>query len=476
MRQRGWQRPVAMLLGASLLLAVGTDWCLPGLGLVAWVLEVVSPGWVAPSWYSVVVLATAREGADVTSTVERLLAAGVRPPQVLLLNSADPPQQLADFYRTFLLQPGVRALAPAAKLRPRLASRHSAAAAAGSRRNGLQWQQQQHLAECSAIAFAARQVLGGATWGRWDAAWILMLTDDSSLRFRPGTGTALGAALRGYTGCSRGVVALEGDTPGVILGYAFHRQVLGQMEHIASAICAARAKESGAQREATGPTVESTLQQIVEEMSRTGIGVEMVPGLTYREGELGDSLQPRAMKPVASLQCPAADDMRVMVAVPTFNRPRCVSARLRLESLGLRTPMTHSACMIGGSENRRICAAPCRYVELMAESLMLTHGLRSGATPIEVHVFDDHSTEYGEEQLATWFEGATIVRNEHNVGPDENTRLIFQHFLKSDSNVVVIADSDMVYHPECVLSRSSWSINGPDKQQHNVTEIVPSGR
>jgi hypothetical protein len=85
---------------------------------------------------------------------------------------------------------------------------------------------------------------------------------------------------------------------------------------------------------------------------------------------------------------------------------------------------------------------------------MSTRGLRSGTIPTEVLVFDDHSTEYGQEQLAKWFEGATIVRNEHNVGPDENTRLIFQRFLKSDSNVVVIADSDMIYHPECVLSSS----------------------
>lgn len=89
----------------------------------------------------------------------------------------------------------------------------------------------------------------------------------------------------------------------------------------------------------------------------------------------------------------------------------------------------------------------------MAQSLMATHDLQRGTIPTEVHVFDDHSSEYGEEQLAKWFQGATIARNEHNVGPDENTRLIFQHFLKSDSNVVVIADSDMIYHPEYAQSR-----------------------
>ena len=81
---------------------------------------------------------------------------------------------------------------------------------------------------------------------------------------------------------------------------------------------------------------------------------------------------------------------------------------------------------------------------------MGTRGLRAGTIPTEVHVFDDHSSEYREEQLAKWFQGATIVRNEHNVGADENTRLIFQQFLKSDSNVVVIADSDMIFNAEYV--------------------------
>ena len=326
MRYRSWQRPMALLLGACLLLAVGTGWCLPGLGLVAWLLD-VAPSWVAPSWYSVVVLATTRDGADVTGTVERLLAAGVRPPQILLLNSADPPQQLADFYRTFLLQPGVRALAPATKLRPR---------PPGPGPDDLLWRQQQHRAECSAIESAARQVLGGATWGRWDSEWILILTDDSSLRFRAGAGRALGAALRGYYGCSRGVVALEDDAPGMTHGYAFHRRVLGRMEHIASAICAARAKESPTEAGLNAaPTIQSVLQEIVKQLRSTGTEVETLRGLTYREHD--GSLRPAAiegMKPAASLRCPAADEIRVMVAVPTFNRPRCA------QSFTFRPPST----------------------------------------------------------------------------------------------------------------------------------------
>ena len=67
-------------------------------------------------------------------------------------------------------------------------------------------------------------------------------------------------------------------------------------------------------------------------------------------------------------------------------------------------------------------------------------------------VFDDESSEYGTEQLALWFPGATIVRNQKNVGPDENSRLIMERFLASENNAVVIADSDMMYHPNWLVT------------------------
>ena len=47
------------------------------------------------------VLGTARRGADVGVVVERLLSAGVRPPQILLLNTVRPPQDYSGFYRVF---------------------------------------------------------------------------------------------------------------------------------------------------------------------------------------------------------------------------------------------------------------------------------------------------------------------------------------------------------------------------------------
>lgn len=150
---------------------------------------------------------------------------------------------------------------------------------------------------------------------------------------------------------------------------------------------------------------------------------------------------------------------KIEVAVPTFNRPR--------------------------------------YVELMAQSLMMAKGVQDGmkmtaqgqagstrigtGPRVEVVVFDDESSEYGKEQLAEWFTGATIVRHKNNVGPDENTRLIMQWFLTSgvrlqslpliwlhfasvcfileltfdetwQNNAVVIADSDMMYHPSWLMT------------------------
>ncbi len=91
------RRRAAAAAALLLLLAVGTGWCVPGLGYIAELLTVLAPGWAAPSFYSVAVLGTARRGADVGAVVERLLSAGVRPPQILLLNTVRPPQDYSGF-------------------------------------------------------------------------------------------------------------------------------------------------------------------------------------------------------------------------------------------------------------------------------------------------------------------------------------------------------------------------------------------
>ena len=101
----------------------------------------------------------------------------------------------------------------------------------------------------------------------------------------------------------------------------------------------------------------------------------------------------------------------------------------------------------------------------MASSLMGSDGLRQGVTahraghaaaqaageaptvPVDLRVFDDSSTEYDEAQLGRWFDGATVTRNAQNVGPDENSRLIMEAFVASDANVLLVADSDLLYHP-----------------------------
>ena len=306
------RQAISLALLALALLTVGTPVCLPGLGLVARLVTLLLPGWAAPSFYNVVVVATAREGADLGGTVDQLVAAGVRPPQILLLNAADPPQQLADFYLTFGDHDGVRALKSANRLR-------RPGAAANRLLPGLAPERQRQLAECIAVNSAAEQVLDGATRGRWDAEWVVLLADDGSLRLRPGAGYELGAVLRGYGGCSRGVVALAGEGPNEIGGYAFRTSTLPKLASDAQEICTAWAT-APAQSAAAPPTLESVLKHAYDEI--TAVASHAAPpamhSLTYRVDAPAVAHAGKGRKKGVSdetLRCPSSDEMRVMGAI-----------------------------------------------------------------------------------------------------------------------------------------------------------------
>ena len=58
------RQAVSLALALLALLTVGTHWCLPGLGLAARLMSLCLPAWTAPSFYNVVVVATARGRAD----------------------------------------------------------------------------------------------------------------------------------------------------------------------------------------------------------------------------------------------------------------------------------------------------------------------------------------------------------------------------------------------------------------------------
>ena len=78
----------------------------------------------------------------------------------------------------------------------------------------------------------------------------------------------------------------------------------------------------------------------------------------------------------------------------------------------------------------------------MAESLY-----RSNLTvPYNIRVYDDASTEYGENELREIFpDAATIKVHEKNLGADVNTRFMYEDFLHSGDEYFFNADSDLIF-------------------------------
>ena len=87
------------------------------------------------------------------------------------------------------------------------------------------------------------------------------------------------------------------------------------------------------------------------------------------------------------------------------------------------------------------------YVQVMAKSLSLS----SEFEKCLVCVYDDCSDEYDEGTLARTFPFAKqIIRNQTNVGPGGNMRQAFESFLTSGCGVLVLADSDLLFHPSWI--------------------------
>ncbi len=68
----------------------------------------------------------------------------------------------------------------------------------------------------------------------------------------------------------------------------------------------------------------------------------------------------------------------------------------------------------------------------------------------DIFIFDDFSDEYGEEELRNWY-GKDIhyFRSEKALGADGNTRLLFNEFLKSEYDILLTLDSDL-------LMKNNW--------------------
>jgi glycosyltransferase involved in cell wall biosynthesis len=88
------------------------------------------------------------------------------------------------------------------------------------------------------------------------------------------------------------------------------------------------------------------------------------------------------------------------------------------------------------------------YLEKMRRSLRETTDLETA----HIRVYDDCSTDYDKAYLQTMFPDAkSIMRSKRNVGCDENLLRAMEHFLTTNDDVILIADSDIIFNPEWLV-------------------------
>lgn len=83
------------------------------------------------------------------------------------------------------------------------------------------------------------------------------------------------------------------------------------------------------------------------------------------------------------------------------------------------------------------------YVRKAAQSLYMADDIMA----TRIWVYDDCSNEYNSDLLRELFPTADkIYQNQKNMGADANMYQIFQAFLQSNDDLLVLADSDLIFH------------------------------
>ena len=84
------------------------------------------------------------------------------------------------------------------------------------------------------------------------------------------------------------------------------------------------------------------------------------------------------------------------------------------------------------------------YLNRCILSLYASKGIEN----CDVTIFDDCSPIWDISFLKNIFPySVKIIRNDQNLGSDENIRKMFIYFLKSESDIFVSVDSDLIFHP-----------------------------
>lgn len=84
------------------------------------------------------------------------------------------------------------------------------------------------------------------------------------------------------------------------------------------------------------------------------------------------------------------------------------------------------------------------YVERMISSLKSSVDI----SRINIRIYDDCSTEFPKNHLEKIFPFAKeIIYRKNNLGADRNSRLIYEDFLSTEDDILITADSDLIYRP-----------------------------
>lgn len=87
------------------------------------------------------------------------------------------------------------------------------------------------------------------------------------------------------------------------------------------------------------------------------------------------------------------------------------------------------------------------YLVKLQQSLSMSHNINS----CNIRIYDDCSNEFSIRDLKRLFPNALeIIRRDRNVGADRNMRQMYVDFLKTNDDILVTMDSDLICRPDWI--------------------------
>jgi len=85
----------------------------------------------------------------------------------------------------------------------------------------------------------------------------------------------------------------------------------------------------------------------------------------------------------------------------------------------------------------------------LLEKMITSLYLSGMGNNVHLRIYDDASTDFDEDFLKKAFpDSKTILRNLVNLGPSKNMHRIFTDFISHDDDILILADSDLIFNPE----------------------------